>query len=228
MPLCEGRILFQIKDTSLSDLLYVVKIRPVLIICNLFRMTPSLARPSSTGVILVKGELYWHKRNVCSLTRFLNNFSIDIISTYIFLVTFLGCSKKHQPSRDHRRGYRGSWAETHNRDGFADRRLKEGVGGFVDACRFLRLVEFVFLSHSFNLLTEILFLNMYHSHIFTFPWIGSKLNTASSTLQFTQFDAESPVVWVHVLWCLTPAPLELYGERNSYGRSDQYQDQPGP
>ena len=50
---CEGRILFQIKNTNSSDLLYAMKIRPVLIICNLFRMTPSLARPSSTGVILV-------------------------------------------------------------------------------------------------------------------------------------------------------------------------------
>ena len=64
----------QIKDTNSSDLLYAVKIRPVLIICNLFRMTPSLARPSSTGVILVKGKLYWHQSNICSLTRLLNNF----------------------------------------------------------------------------------------------------------------------------------------------------------
>ena len=179
-------------------------------------MTPSLARPSSTGVILVTERLYWHKSNIYSLSRLLNTFfSIDDLSIFIFLVTFLDCSKKHQPSRDHQRGYRGSWAETQNWDLIADRGLEEGVGGFVDAFWFLSLAVFVFLSYSFNLLAEILFLDMYHSLILAFPWISSKFNTANSTWRLTQIDAQSPVVWVHVLWCLTPAPLKLYGERET-------------
>ena len=178
-------------------------------------MTPSLARPSSAGVILVTRRLYWHKSNIYSLSRLLNTFfSIDDLSIFIFLVTFLDCSKKHQPSRDHQRGYRGSWAENQNWDCIAWR-LQEGGGGFVDAFWFLSLAVFVFLSYSFNLLAEILFLDMYHSLILAFPWISSKFNTANSTWRLTQFDAQSPVVWVHVLWCLTPAPLELYGERET-------------